>query len=220
MCLLLATWPTSRCRIVRLSIRLIPPDESTNRYIASPVALPPPSSGLSLTHIAIGRGTQNYTCTNDTASPVAAGAVATLFNVTCLAGPYPQLLALLPDIALKFSTPDPASAMSPANLFLSGHHFFPDPTTPFFNLNTNAHQWGTVGCKKANATDAPQKSTDVPWLKLSSKARDGCTISEVYRLNTKGGQAPATCKGKESAFTVEYAAEYWFWSNPDAPAYM
>ncbi|TID18022.1 hypothetical protein E6O75_ATG10667 [Venturia nashicola] len=192
---------------------------NVNMPNTSPIALPPPSAGLSLTHIAIGRGTQNYTCANDTANPVASGALATLFNVTCLAGPYPTLLALLPDIALKFPTPDPSSAMSPANLFLSGHHFFTDLTTPFFNFNTNAHEWGTVGCKKANATDAPNKAADVPWLKLSSKSRDGCTISEVYRLNTKGGQPPATCKGMGSTFTVQYAAEYWFWSNPDAPAY-
>lgn len=76
-----------------------------------------------------------------------------------------------------------------------------------------------MGCKKANATDAPQKATDVPWLKLTSKARDGCTISEVYRLNTRGGQAPATCKGQQPAFAVQYAAEYWFWSNPEASPY-
>jgi hypothetical protein len=145
---------------------------------------------------------------------VAAGALATLFNVTCLAGPFPGLLALMPEIALKFPTPDPKNILSPANMFLSGHHYFPDATTPFFDLNTASHQWGTVGCKKLNGTDAPNKAKDVAWLKLSSKSRDGCTINEVYRLNTAGGQPPATCKGKGSAFTVEYAAEYWMWDNP------
>jgi hypothetical protein len=109
--------------------------------------------------------------------------------------------------------------MSPANLFLSGHHYFTDLTTPFFNLNTNQHDWGTVGCKKVNATSAPNAVTDVSWLKLQSKSTDGCTISEVYRLNTQGGQPPATCAGQQSAFSVQYAAEYWFWSNPNAPTY-
>jgi hypothetical protein len=183
------------------------------------VQLPPPSAGLTLSHIAIGRGTQNYTCTDDNATPVAAGAVATLFNVTCLAGPYPGLLSLMPNIALKFPTPDPANVLSPGNIFLSGHHYFTDLTTPFFDLNTAAHTWGSVGCKKANATDAPNKAKDVPWLKLTSKSRDGCTISEVYRLNTAGGQPPATCKGMGKTFEVQYAAEYWMWDNPSLPPY-
>jgi len=180
----------------------------------SPIALPDPSPGLTLSHIAIGRGTQNYTCSNDTAIPSATGAVATLFNVTCLAGPYPQLLSVMPEIALRFPVPDPTNVLSPANLFLSGHHYFSDVTTPVFSLNTNAHSWGTVGCKRLNGTDAPNKAKDVPWLKLSSKTRDGCTISEVYRLNTAGGQPPATCKGQPKEITVQYAAEYWMWSNP------
>jgi hypothetical protein len=147
------------------------------------------------------------------------GAEATLFNVTCLAGPYPSLLNMLPGIALKFPTPDPANILSPANLFLSGHHYFADLTTPTFDLNTSSHQWGVVGCKKLNTTTAPNPSTDVPWLKLSSKTRDGCTISEVYRLNTAGGQPPATCSGMASSFQVQYAAEYWMYDNPSLPAY-
>jgi len=192
---------------------------ATAQMPAAPVALPPPSAGLYLNHIAIGRGTQNYTCSNDTAVPLAVGALATLFNVTCLAGPYPQLLNLMPDIALKFPVPDPSNVMSPANLFLSGHHYFTNLTTPFFDLNTNQHSWGTVACKKLSTADAPNKATDVAWLKLSSQSRDGCTISEVYRLNTKGGQPPATCKGMPQAFTVQYAAEYWMWSNPGSSPY-
>lgn len=169
--------------------------------------------------ITIGRGTQNYTCANETTAPVANGAIATLFNVTCLAGPYPGLLSLMPGIALKFPTPDPNNILSPANAFLSGVHLFTDATTPFFNLNTASHSYGAVGCKKLNATDAPNKVKDVPWLKLSSKSREGCTISEVYRLNTAGGVAPATCKGMGSNFEVQYAAEYWFYDNPNLPAY-
>ncbi|KAF2431419.1 hypothetical protein EJ08DRAFT_648945 [Tothia fuscella] len=185
----------------------------------SPVALPPPAAGLALSHISIGRGTQNYTCADENAAPVAAGAVATLFNVTCLAGPYPGLLSSMSKIALKFPTPNPANIMTPANMFLSGQHYFPDLTTPFFDLSTATHNYGSVGCKKLNGTDAPNKATDVPWLRLGSKSRDGCTISEVYRLNTAGGQPPATCKGMGKAFQVQYAAEYWFWDNPTLSAY-
>jgi hypothetical protein len=183
--------------------------------------LPPPSSGLILDHIAVGRGTQNYTCDNatSTAIPKAIGAVATLFNVTCMAGPYTSLLDVLPSIALKFPVPDANAVLSPANLFLSGHHYFTNATTPFFNLNTAGHNWGLMGCSKLNATNAPKTDTDVPNLKLATKTRDGCAISEVYRLNTAGGQPPKTCSGMPKSFEVQYAAEYWFWNNPKLGQY-
>jgi len=183
--------------------------------------LPPPSAGLVLDHVAIGRGTQNYTCDNSTdqAIPKAIGALATLFNVTCLAAPFPALLQTMPAIALAFPSPDSSSVMSPANLFLSGHHYFTDLVTPTFNLNTASHTWGEVGCSKLNSTAGADPKSDVPNLKLASKSRDGCTIAEVYRLNTAGGQPPATCKGQAAAFEVQYAAEYWFWNNPSLPAY-
>ncbi|KAF2396041.1 hypothetical protein EJ06DRAFT_500937 [Trichodelitschia bisporula] len=181
----------------------------------------PPSAGLILQHVALGRGTQNYTCANSTrdAVPVAAGALATLFNVTCLAAPYTPLLQVLPGIALHFPVPITPS-LAPVNLFLSGKHYFADLTTPTFDLDAAGHEWGKVGCKKANATDAPtDPKTNVPWLKLTSKSRDGCTISEVYRVNTAGGQPPPTCEGQKPAFEVQYAAEYWMWSNPALGSY-
>jgi hypothetical protein len=183
---------------------------------SAPTPLPPPSNGLVLTHVAIGRGTQNYTCANGTAqpAPVSVGALATLFNATCLAAPYPQLLNTMPGIALQFPVPDSSDVDSPANILLSGHHYFTDVTTPFFNLNTTLHDWGSVACKKNNTSNAPDPSMDVAWLKLISKDSSGCTISEVYRLNTAGGQAPATCVGQGANIQVQYSAEYWFWAQP------
>ncbi len=72
---------------------------------AVPVGLPPPTAGLALKHVAIGRGVQNYTCdlANATAVPVSIGAVATLFNASCVAGTYPDLLNMLPRVALQFN---------------------------------------------------------------------------------------------------------------------
>ena len=180
----------------------------------APTPLPPPSSGLVLTHVAIGRGTQNYTCANSSAAPVPVGALATLFNATCLIAPYPQLLNTVPDIALQFPVPNSSDANSPANLLLSGHHYFTDSTTALFNLNTTLHDWGSVVCKRSNISSSPDPSTDVAWLKLTSKSSFGCTISEVYRLNTAGGQPPTTCAGQQAKIQVQYAAEYWFWARP------
>lgn len=194
--------------------------------VASPTPLPAPSQGLSLKHVAIGRGIQNYTCsqTNASAAPVSIGAVATLYNSTCVASTYPDLLAVLPNVALQFNlTSNDQSTLSPSNLAISGHHFFSNATTPAFDLNTAAMDLGFAPCAKNNSVPAPdgapvgqggQGHGAVAWLKLI--ARDGATgnLEEVYRVNTAGGNPPATCAGMPAAFEVQYAAEYWFFEKP------
>jgi hypothetical protein len=192
--------------------------------VASPTPLPDASAGLKLVHVAVGRGTQNYSCTaNATAAPVALGAIATLYNASCVASTYPDLLAQLPNVALQFNltSPDQAS-LSPSNLAISGHHYFSNSTTPAFNLDTTAMQLGIAPCAKNNSVAAPADASvgqdytgfgAVPWLKLIT--RDGATgnLEEVYRLNTAGGNPPATCAGMPTTFEVQYAAEYWFWQK-------
>jgi hypothetical protein len=189
-------------------------------FSIAPTPLPPPSSGLSLKHVAIGRGTQNYSCTtgNDTAAPFALGAVATLYNATCIASTYPDLLSILPSVALQFNlTSANQASLAPSNLAISGHHFFTNTTTPFFNLDTTAMALGFVPCAKNNTVSAPAGSPKgqagvgngaVAWLKLV--ARQGATgdLEEVYRVNTAGGNPPATCAGMPDTFEVQYAAEY------------
>ncbi len=182
--------------------------------------LPPPSEGLSLKHVAIGRGTQNYTCdlTNSTAVPVANGAVATLFNVSCIAATYPDLGAILSKVSLEFNLTqsEVTHKLAPSNLALSGTHFFTNGTTPFFNLDiAPGLQLGEVPCAKEAGSPAPkdapkgqQGEPAVAWLKL--KARDGATggLQEVYRVHTAGGSAPATCQGMPASFEVQYATQY------------
>jgi hypothetical protein len=178
-----------------------------------------PSKGLTLKHVAIGRGTQNYTCdlSNATAIPVAIGAVATLFNASCVAATYPDLLNMLPRVALQFNLTDAEAPqqLAPSNLAISGKHLFLNTTTPFFNLDVEPDlQLGQAPTLKNNTATAPadapkgqQGEAAVAWLKLL--ARSGATgdIEEVYRVETAGGSPPATCKGMPANFTVQYAAQ-------------
>jgi hypothetical protein len=194
----------------------------------SPEPLEPPSEGLILKHVAIGRGTQNYTCdlSNSTAVPVAAGAVATLFNASCVASSYPDLLHLLPGLSMRFDVPYPYTPseapphMGPSDLAVSGNHYFTDLKTPFFDLLG----LGNIGCAKHSSVNAPGSAPAgaggekaVPWLKLSAKEGATGDLREVYRVETAGGSAPATCQGQAASFTVQYAAQYWFFEGP-APA--
>lgn len=190
----------------------------------APTPLPPPSEGLSLYHVAVGRGTQNYTCdlSNATAVPVAAGAVASLFNATCLSADSPDLLSSIPPIALDLPTPTATDEMSPIYQDLSGHHYFIDSKTAYFNLDTDVATYGAGGFSKTDSVDPPGDAVDgqwgrgygaVAWLKLQSKeSSDQCVFQEVYRVNTAGGNPPSTCTGQQAEFQVQYSAEYWFYS--------
>lgn len=194
--------------------------------------LPPVSEGLALYHIAVGRGTQNYTCdlSNTTAVPAAAGAVATLVNATCLTANSPLLAWSLAGWAFQDKVVKVPTTF-PVNDFLriSGHHYFTDLTTAYFNLDTVGEgndtwqsNYSQGAFKKINSTDAPSDAVkdSVPWLKLTSKSSNDteCAFQEVYRINTVGGAAPKSCTGQEAAFQIEYAAEYWFYAKPETAA--
>lgn len=154
--------------------------------------------------------------------PLAVGAVASLFNITCLSVESPGLVAVLPDIALNLPVPFSSSTSSSNTYFdLSGHHYFLDDTTPFFNMDTSEHNYGTGAFKKANSSNAPSNAMKGPenagngavaWLKLSALNTAGQVFQEVYRVNTAGGSPPTTCQGQQAAFEVDYAAQYWLYT--------
>ena len=198
-------------------------------------ALPPVSPGLTLYHVALGRGTQNYSCpTSDpNAAPQTFGALATLYNVTCLQTPGNASI-----FTELFTRVNSAPVPVEGNPNESGHHYFTNGnSTATFNLHTpyiTQNLGITFAAKIANvsapatAQTGSDGSSAVPWLKLSSigpvpkPAPPGTVdisvadqvggVKEVYRLNTAGGAAPKTCAGLEgTSFQKQYSAEYWFW---------
>jgi Protein of unknown function (DUF3455) len=222
-------------------------------YAVMPVApapLPSPEPGLILREVTIGRGVQvrlprpnishtqslslalqNYTCavSSPQYTPVAIGAVASLYNASCVAANYPDILSTLPSLALQFPLPpSPSSGVAPSNidLDLSGHHYFITDTTPVFNLNASTdpvQQLGLVVGNKAATSTAPANATKgqngggdgaVAWLYLNTTSATQSDVRAVYRVNTAGGNPPATCEGSDAVFSVQYAAEYWFYSKP------
>ncbi|PVI07219.1 hypothetical protein DM02DRAFT_609193 [Periconia macrospinosa] len=158
--------------------------------------LAPPGADLTLALIAVGHGTQNYTCANSSAAttPAAIGAVASLFNASCaVADNLPELGTIIEDTASI------------------GTHFFVDNTTPEFDIIG----LGETQAKKVEAVPAPS-AADVPWLRLEAQ-QQGTTspVKQIYRLNTKGGVAPTNCEGRAAGetITVEYEAQYWIYAS-------
>lgn len=178
--------------------------------------LPPVAAGLHLKHVAIGRGTQNYTCDvkNATAEPVPVGAVATLFNASCVANQL-DVLKMMTQVSLQFNaTADGVQRLAPSDLKPSGLHYFNASGVPFFNLNTPGQELGVLPCTKNGSAPAPSDTPKgqggepaVPFLQLL--AAEGATggLQEVYRLGTIGGSAPKKCTNMPDHFEIQYAAQ-------------
>ncbi|OGM46124.1 malate dehydrogenase [Aspergillus bombycis] len=181
-------------------------------------SLPGPSPGLSLKYVTVGRGTQSYTCKEDSSTtvPQSVGAVATLLDVSCLATFNPALLHNFTPVvkavqseALPFLAVLGTQLSSSSTKFILGKHQFNAAGQPTFDLRlAGGSDW--MATKRAASSDAPDHSTvNVPWLKLTSVSGTG--IKEVYRLHTVGGQPPTNCQKRKGTFQVDYAAEYWFY---------
>ncbi|KAL2053268.1 hypothetical protein ABVK25_006593 [Lepraria finkii] len=171
-------------------------------------ALPPPSAGLAVFHVALGRGTQNYSCAagvDPSTAPTALGATANLYNVTCMASactsaPSSQHpLDQVPALALYANQqppPEDANNLTPlgSGSVLSGHHYFTNATTPTFNLVQGGTNYGIFFSKKAFNVTAPpgaangtDGSTAVTWLKLHVETPAAPSVIQQvdYRPNVK-----------------------------------
>jgi len=179
--------------------------------------LPPPASTLELKYVALGRGTQNYSCTAPSAVPSALGAVAVLFDITSLARANSNLLPNLTTEAVYIPfDPLTSTELSITGIYwlgYLGHHFFTAAGVPTFDLsNVGDILYGAKKASVAAPSDAnagPAGTGAVPWLQLQDNG-GSVGLSEVYRVETAGGNAFATCTDA-GVMTVDYAAQYWFY---------
>ncbi|KAJ4332839.1 hypothetical protein N0V87_008052 [Didymella glomerata] len=186
-------------------------------------ALPAPE-GLQLKYVLLGIGTQNYTCLtgDENAAPGTTGATAQLYDIGTHLSTDPFARWTIPSIsplALSLST---APARFTQNLqslgyeHMVGHHFF-SGASPVFALDQLASPYPMTILAKLNETDAPATSCPgtgnegaVKWLLLKdTKGVSQGGIDTVYRIETAGGNKPATCKGQKQTFEVKYSAQYW-----------
>lgn len=105
-----------------------------------------------------------------------------------------------------------------------GHHFFTG-AAPVFALDQLAMSpYPLTMLSKLAETDAPGNSCPganaegaIKWLYLKdTKGVSLGGIDTVYRVETAGGNKPATCKGREKAFEVKYSAQCMFEPTPFA----
>lgn len=155
----------------------------------TPVILTGPETNGTLAYVALGHGTQNYTCADSSSSsvPTATGALATMFDASCIAND----INLLTDLAVAFSKL-PHDTIVLAGLTLKqltgsseglvlAEHFFSDSTTPSFDFRPFGNsKW--VQMKKLESVAAPPTaiSGSVQWLKLGYKGGTGIHVRTFY----------------------------------------
>ena len=152
--------------------------------------LPDPPPGTSAKLVALGVGTQNYSCVASV--PVSRGAVASLFNVTS-------------------RHVSPRCAVSQAHELKIGRHYFTQDLVPTFDVGGSARLPFTFSAAKAAAVPAPGSNSvrAVDWLYLlpHTGAPNVGAVRAAYRVRTTGGLPVSPCVGEQQ---VAYTAEYWF----------
>ena len=174
--------------------------------------------GGTLKYIALGVGTQNYTCATPSSSavPVAIGAKAVLSDAGAFLSANPGFVGALPPVALSADVYIHQSMAAILGLPPLGSHFFDAAGHPNFDLTAVGAQ---LVAKKVAAAPAPtgadpgpSGSGAVPWLYLTDAGLGtSFGVSNVYRLETAGGNPPTSCINSPASFEVPYAAEYWFY---------
>ncbi|KAL7008475.1 hypothetical protein EMMF5_001736 [Cystobasidiomycetes sp. EMM_F5] len=161
--------------------------------LPSGVAIP---AGQTPTFVALGRGVQNYTCTNGTFAKNMA--VATLFDASCAVNSPLVKLTDLPSLAMKGPDPTnlPTTVQSCIGKAKLGDHFFQklSPTAasanPVFDFSSSGHSYAAFS--KASSAASPQGASNIAWLQLANV--EGSMATTGLRINTVGGVAPATVR--------------------------
>lgn len=132
----------------------------------------------------------------------------------------PTLLHKLPNVLVSISSSLTGVILKKiaGDAVVVGHHYFPSVTTPVFDFRITAGQTQIfTGVKDqaaparssaAKGGPANQQFGAVDWLRLKAIAETSVGYKLAYRVETAGGKAPPTCKGRPSTFSIEYATEY------------
>ena len=195
--------------------------------------LSPPPSGSKLVAVALGVGTQNYTCSSSTAAPTPNGAFAILYDISCTVATVPSAAHYLSALALKadvFTDYPIRSSMGYTTIGI--HYFEPSTKSAVFEFDLNNKSYKFIGRRLENIP-APNQAAEgsVDWLKLGrtpgfERQSHNVKVGKipvyigmqfkfltsmqkwVYRVLTAGGKAPNTCEGLPKEHTVNYATEY------------
>ncbi|KIJ55114.1 hypothetical protein M422DRAFT_152275 [Sphaerobolus stellatus SS14] len=169
----------------------------------------------SLEFVALGVGTQNYSCSAaGTFSSI--GALATLYDASCFVNLVSVVTSKFTG-SCEFGIAALQGALGRKPVVLGHHYFINNPTgaagvSPVFDFRADSEKGNPsafVTLSKTGDVPAPvNPATNVDWLDLTAIPGQGSLASQVYRVTTIGGQPPKTCTPGSAPITVPYAATY------------
>ncbi|KAJ7912340.1 hypothetical protein B0H13DRAFT_2476869 [Mycena leptocephala] len=174
-------------------------------------------------YVALGVGVQNYTCSATTLKYTSIGAVASIFDISCI--DKTPAFATIQTTAFKAWSAAPASLSATtigtkigAPTLLGFHYFVPSPSgtglSPEWDFTSTGKNAGNANAfvlaAKAGDITAPTNSaTNVDWLMLNSVS--GSLATKVFRIDTVGGQPPTSCVAGSADISVKYTAKYYLY---------
>jgi len=195
---------------------------------AQQTALGSPTTPLAA--VGLGFGVQNYTCSSNNVF-VSAGAVAELFDISCLASSNSTLLSTIhTDLFNLWDSPRAGNVtiqqliqalpnVVPECMILAQHYFIQNGAggiSPAWDFRAAPKFEGVagalfVGKPLANIPDA-DPTKNIAWLHIGKVSGD--ISDEVYRISTVGGVAPSSCvSGTTKDISVKYTSQYWFYGG-------
>ncbi|KAH7904709.1 hypothetical protein BJ138DRAFT_1166087, partial [Hygrophoropsis aurantiaca] len=181
--------------------------------------------------VALGLGIQNYTCNATSSSYVLTGAVAELFDSSCLSGT--PVFDSAPALAYTawnatgdiMTAQEVISTLSivPLPVVLGQHYYVPNPNgaglSPKWDFTSSGGTSGNMVAYAVGAKigDLPSPDTKVNIDSLMVKVVEGNLANEIFRVDNHGGQPPASCTAGGQNVTVKYTAQYWFFGGSVVP---
>lgn len=172
--------------------------------------------------IGIGVGTQNYTCNATNSAYTLIGALAELFDSSCLYGtpafdsaPTIAYDAWSATTGITVEEVITTLGLQPNPAVLGQHYYVPNPVgsglSPKWDFTSSGLTAGdpnayVIGAKVGDLPSSDSSNID----SLMVKGIKGELASEIFRVETNGGQPPSQCVAGDPDITVKYTAQYWF----------
>ncbi|KAJ7653968.1 hypothetical protein DFH06DRAFT_1270045 [Mycena polygramma] len=173
--------------------------------------------------VMLGVGVQNYSCSSTTSTYASIGAVASLFDISCLENT--PLFTPIQTVAFDVWSEAPASVTATsigrtigAPLLLGYHYFVTSPSgtglSPIWDFTSTGKFAGdstayVMGAKVGDILAPTSPSTNVDWLALNNA--QGALASKIFRIDTVGGQPPTSCVAGSAPISVKYTAKYYLY---------
>ncbi|KAJ7859257.1 hypothetical protein B0H13DRAFT_1640129 [Mycena leptocephala] len=165
-------------------------------------------------------GIQNYTCSSTTFDSI--GGVASLFDISCLQDHRSDFSTIQqrafdrwavegPDVPASSIGPDiKAPTLDGVSHLLRPQFYFATTSGPewdFTSVTGNPNDF-VIGTRVGSIPDPTgDPAFNIDWLALN--AVEGQLASQIFRVDTVGGQPPASCVAGDPDIQVKFTSKYY-----------